>query len=45
MPADLQPVGAFANVVGVMDRPAREPENLFLKFAENAEFRFRLGFA
>ena len=41
MPADLQPVGAFADVVGVMDRPAREPEHFFLKFAENAEFRFR----
>ena len=38
MPADLQAVGALAEMVGVMDGPAREPENFFLKFRQNAEY-------
>ena len=37
MPADLQPVGAFAQMVGVMDGPAGEPENLLLEFGQNGE--------
>jgi hypothetical protein len=38
-PADLQPVARFADVVGVMDGPAREPENFLLQFAEDLQFR------
>ena len=34
MPADLQPVGALADVIGVMDGPAREPENFLLQFRQ-----------
>ena len=37
MPADLQPVGALADVVGVMDGPAREPEHLLLQFGEDLQ--------
>ena len=34
MPADLEPVPARADVVGVMDRPAREPQHLLLERAQ-----------
>src|SRR5262245_19128331 len=37
MAADLQPVGTLAHVIGVMDGPAGEPENLLLQLAENAQ--------
>ena len=35
--ADLQPVDALAQVVGVVDRPAREPQHLALELAEDGE--------
>ena len=34
MPADLEPVAARALVVGVMDHPARQPQNLLLERGE-----------
>ena len=37
MPADLQPVGAFAQMIGMVDGPAREPENFLLEFGQNCE--------
>jgi hypothetical protein len=44
---DLQPVDIFADVVGVMDRPTRQPQHFFLERTEsgqvfNTDFR-RLG--
>src|SRR5712691_4798784 len=35
--ADLQAVGAGAQVVGVVNRPAREPQHLFLELAQKLE--------
>jgi hypothetical protein len=37
MAADLQAVGALAQVVGVMDGPARQPQHLALEFAQDGE--------
>jgi hypothetical protein len=31
MATDLQPVAAFADMVGVVDRPGGQPENFFLQ--------------
>src|SRR5690606_21228910 len=42
-PADLQPVSSRADVVGVVDRPGGEPENLFLQLPEQLEFPVRAG--
>jgi hypothetical protein len=33
MAADLQPIAILAQMIGVMDGPAREPENLLFQFA------------
>jgi hypothetical protein len=33
MAADLQAVAVVAQMIGVMDGPAREPENLLFQFA------------
>jgi hypothetical protein len=38
VPADLQPVTAFAQVVGVVDGPRRQPENAFLETAQQRDF-------
>src|SRR5690606_10197074 len=38
MAADLQPVDVLANVVGVVDGPGGEPEDLALEFAQQAQF-------
>ena len=37
MAADLQPVGALAQMVGVVDRPGRQPQHLALELAEDGE--------
>ena len=37
MSADLQPVAVRADVVGVVDHPRREPEQLALELIEHAE--------
>src|SRR6266851_10273567 len=37
MPADLEAVDALAQVIGVMNGPAREPEHLFLELAQDRE--------
>ena len=36
--ADFQAVDVLAQVIGVMDGPAREPQDLLLEFAQNVEF-------
>ena len=47
MAADLQPVGVLAQMVGVVDGPARQPQHLAFEFAEDGEVgggdRGRLG--
>src|SRR5262245_42993784 len=37
MPADLQAIDAVADMVGMMDGPAREPEHLALELAQDRE--------
>src|SRR5262249_948709 len=37
MPADLHTVDILAQVIGVMDRPARKPQHLLLEFAQKRE--------
>src|SRR5436305_7044391 len=37
MSPDLQAIAALADVVGVMDSPAREPEHLLLKLREDLQ--------
>src|SRR3954471_20439217 len=37
MAADLQAVGALAQVIGVVDGPARKPQDLFFELAEGAK--------
>ena len=37
MAADLQAVGVVAQMVGVVDRPAREPEHLLFQLAQDVE--------
>ena len=37
MAADLQAVGALAQVIGVVDGPARKPQDLFFELAEDAK--------
>jgi hypothetical protein len=41
MAADLQPVDALAQVVGIVDRPARQPQHLALELAEDGEVVLR----
>jgi hypothetical protein len=38
VPSDLQAVPTFAQVVGVVDRPRRQPENAFLETAQQRDF-------
>ncbi len=45
MASDLEAVDALAQVIGVMNGPAREPEHLFLELAQDLELRCRNGFA
>ncbi len=42
MPANLQPVGLGAKMVGVVDRPAGEPKNLLFELLEGLEIA-RIG--
>src|SRR3954468_16796152 len=37
MAADLQGIGAFAHMIGVMKGPAREPKDLLLELGENLQ--------
>ena len=37
VPADLQPVGIVAHMVGVMDGPARQPQHLALELGEDRQ--------
>src|SRR5262245_11547546 len=37
MTADLQPVDIFAEVVGVMDRPTRQPQHFLLERTESGQ--------
>ena len=37
MAADLQPVGVFAQMIGVMDGPGGEPEHLALELGEDGQ--------
>src|SRR5690349_7961182 len=37
MPADLQPVTAGAQMVGVVDRPGRQPQHLALEIAKDRD--------
>src|SRR5262249_52493004 len=42
--ADFESVGILAQMVGVMDRPAREPEHLLLELAQDLELAARKRF-
>ena len=42
MAADLQAVGALAQMIGVVDGPAREPEHLALQLGEQRRDRCRV---
>ena len=37
MAADLQAVGVLAQMIGVVDRPAREPEHLLFQLAQDLD--------
>ena len=37
MPADFQAVGAFAQMIGVMNGPGREPEHFALELGEDLQ--------
>src|SRR6516162_5469866 len=37
MPANLEPIGALAQMVGMMDGPTRQPQHLAFEFAEHQE--------
>ena len=39
VPADLQPVDVLAEVIGVVDHPAREPQHLLLELSQERRLR------
>src|SRR5271166_5872616 len=40
MPSDFEPVDILAQVIGVMNGPARQPQHLLLEFVQDLEFRW-----
>ena len=43
MPADFQPVGALAQMIGVVNCPAGEPENFLFELAQYFKIGRRRG--